>query len=104
MGAVHELHQRLGEIAAAAVTAEGRPVAPVAWECNCLEEVCGACTMLVNGRVRQACTALVDSLLAEKPGQIESADDEVSRAPRPGRQPGADVRRLGTNPGVGARR
>ena len=27
--------------------------------------------MLVNGRVRQACTALVDSLLAEKPGQIE---------------------------------
>ena len=61
----------LEKIAAAGVTADGRKVAPVAWECNCLEEVCGACTMLVNGRVRQACTALVDTLLAERPGQIE---------------------------------
>jgi succinate dehydrogenase / fumarate reductase iron-sulfur subunit len=61
----------LEKIAATARTADGREVAPVAWECNCLEEVCGACTMLVNGRVRQACTALVDRLLAEKPGAIE---------------------------------
>jgi succinate dehydrogenase / fumarate reductase, iron-sulfur subunit len=61
----------LQKIAAQATTAEGRHVAPVAWDCNCLEEVCGACTMLVNGRVRQACTALVDRLLAERPGQIE---------------------------------
>jgi succinate dehydrogenase / fumarate reductase iron-sulfur subunit len=61
----------LEKIAAMGATTDGRPVAPVAWECNCLEEVCGACTMLVNGRVRQACTALVDALLAERPGQIE---------------------------------
>jgi len=61
----------LQQIAAAAVTDEGKPVAPVAWECNCLEEVCGACTMLVNGRVRQACTALVDRLLEQNPRQIE---------------------------------
>ncbi|MCR4413633.1 MAG: succinate dehydrogenase iron-sulfur subunit [Thermoguttaceae bacterium] len=61
----------LQKIAAQARTAEGKPVAPVAWECNCLEEVCGACTMVVNGRVRQACTALVDRLLAERPGEIE---------------------------------
>ena len=27
--------------------------------------------MLINGRVRQACTALVDQLLAERPGEIE---------------------------------
>ena len=54
----------LQKIAEAAATVEGKPVAPVAWECNCLEEVCGACTMLINGRVRQACTALVDQLLA----------------------------------------
>ena len=58
-------------IAANPVTADGRKVAPVAWECNCLEEVCGACTMLVNGRVRQACTALVDHLLADRPAGIE---------------------------------
>jgi len=61
----------LQKIAERATTADGQTVAPVAWECNCLEEVCGACTMLVNGRVRQACTALVDRLLAERPDGIE---------------------------------
>jgi succinate dehydrogenase / fumarate reductase iron-sulfur subunit len=61
----------LQQIAARATTADGRHVAPVAWDSNCLEEVCGACTMLINGRVRQACSALVDRLLAEHPGEIE---------------------------------
>ncbi len=41
-------------------TVEGKDIAPVVWESVCLEEVCGACTMIVNGRVRQACTALID--------------------------------------------
>jgi succinate dehydrogenase / fumarate reductase iron-sulfur subunit len=44
------------------VTRDGKRVAPVVWESNCLEEVCGACTMVVNGRVRQACSALVEHL------------------------------------------
>jgi succinate dehydrogenase / fumarate reductase iron-sulfur subunit len=57
----------LQKIAENAVTVEGENVAPVVWDCNCLEEVCGACTMLINGRVRQACTALVDQLLADSP-------------------------------------
>jgi len=61
----------LQKIAATARTADGREVAPVAWECNCLEEVCGACTQVINGRVRQACTALVDRLLEEDPAGIE---------------------------------
>ncbi|HVA51654.1 MAG TPA: succinate dehydrogenase iron-sulfur subunit [Pirellulales bacterium] len=61
----------LQRVAAQARTSDGKPVPPVAWDCNCLEEVCGACTMLVNGRVRQACTALVDRLLEEEPGEIE---------------------------------
>lgn len=61
----------LQKIAAQGRTAEGRPVAPVAWDCNCLEEVCGACTMVINGKVRQACTALVDRLLEDNPDQIE---------------------------------
>jgi succinate dehydrogenase / fumarate reductase iron-sulfur subunit len=61
----------LQNIAEEATTVEGRQVAPVAWQCNCLEEVCGACTMLINGRVRQACTALVDQLLRDRPGEIE---------------------------------
>ncbi len=61
----------LQKIAAHAQSADGRAVAPVAWECNCLEEVCGACTMLVNGRTRQACTALVDRLLEDNAQEIE---------------------------------
>jgi len=61
----------LQRIAAQAHTADGRDVAPVAWDCNCLEEVCGACTMLINGRTRQACSALVDKLLADQPDEIE---------------------------------
>ena len=61
----------LQRIAATATTTDGRDVAPVAWDCNCLEEVCGACTMVVNGKVRQACTALVDRLLEDEAGAIE---------------------------------
>ena len=52
-------------------TESDEPVAPIAYEANCLEEVCGSCTMLINGRVRQACSALVDRLLEESPGQVE---------------------------------
>jgi succinate dehydrogenase / fumarate reductase iron-sulfur subunit len=44
------------------VTRDGRPTTPVQWDSSCLEEVCGACTMRVNGRPRQSCTALVDQL------------------------------------------
>jgi succinate dehydrogenase / fumarate reductase iron-sulfur subunit len=44
------------------VTADGRPTTPIVWESHCLEEVCGACTMVINGRVRQSCSALVDGL------------------------------------------
>jgi len=61
----------LQRMAARATTVDDHKVAPVAWESNCLEEVCGACTMVVNGQVRQGCTALVDKLLAEHPGEIE---------------------------------
>jgi succinate dehydrogenase / fumarate reductase iron-sulfur subunit len=61
----------LQKIAAQAKTADGKRTTPVAWDCNCLEEVCGACTMVVNGRTRQACSTLVDRLLADQPGEIE---------------------------------
>jgi len=54
--------QRVAELGR---TVEGNAVAPVAWDSNCLEEVCGACTMVINGRVRQACSALVDRLLED---------------------------------------
>jgi succinate dehydrogenase / fumarate reductase, iron-sulfur subunit len=54
----------LMEIRKNPVTAGGERVAPVVWEAVCLEEVCGSCTMIVNGKVRQACTALVDRIAA----------------------------------------
>jgi len=60
----------LQRIAAQATNADGKQVAPVAWDCGCLEEVCGACTMQINGRVRQSCSALVDRLLVENADQI----------------------------------
>ncbi|MDW7673723.1 MAG: succinate dehydrogenase iron-sulfur subunit [Bacillota bacterium] len=44
------------------VNAEGKATTPVVWECNCLEEVCGACTIIVNGEARQACSSLIDKL------------------------------------------
>src|SRR5436853_2079803 len=49
-------------IAAHPVTTDGRHTSPPVWDSGCLEEVCGACTMLINGRTRQSCSALVDKL------------------------------------------
>ncbi len=51
------------------INVRGQRVRPVAWESNCMEEVCGACTMLVNGVPRQACAALIDDL--EQPIVLE---------------------------------
>ena len=48
---------------------KGEAVAPVVWDSNCLEEVCGSCTMVINGKVHQACSALIDKL--EKPITLE---------------------------------
>jgi succinate dehydrogenase / fumarate reductase, iron-sulfur subunit len=50
----------LMEIRRNPVTATGERVTPVVWESVCLEEVCGSCTMIVGGRVRQSCSAMVD--------------------------------------------
>lgn len=53
----------LMEIRKNPVTVDGKKTTPVAWESSCLEEVCGSCTMVVNGKVRQSCAALVDDLV-----------------------------------------
>ncbi|MBB6431085.1 succinate dehydrogenase iron-sulfur subunit [Algisphaera agarilytica] len=55
-------------IAANPTTTDGKDVEPVVWDAGCLEEVCGACTMVINGRARQSCSALVPELLAEANG------------------------------------
>ena len=55
----------LQEIATHPVTTSGEQTTPPVWDCGCLEEVCGACTMVVNGKVRQSCSCLVDELFEE---------------------------------------
>ena len=56
-------------IAARPVTTDGTQTTPPVWDSGCLEEVCGACTMLINGKTRQSCSALVDKL--EQPIALE---------------------------------
>ncbi|TVQ31126.1 MAG: succinate dehydrogenase iron-sulfur subunit [Phycisphaeraceae bacterium] len=48
-------------IAANPVTVDGKRTTPVVWDSGCLEEVCGSCTMVINGRVRQSCSCLIDN-------------------------------------------
>ena len=58
----HNIISMLMEIRRNPVTRQGKRVAPVVFDANCLEEVCGSCTMVINGRVRQGCSQLADSL------------------------------------------
>jgi succinate dehydrogenase / fumarate reductase, iron-sulfur subunit len=59
----------LMEIRRNPVNADGQDTTPVAWDASCLEEVCGACSMVINGKPRQSCTALIDKL--EQPIRLE---------------------------------
>ncbi len=52
----------LQEIQAFPKTCKGKETSPVSFDSACLEEVCGSCTMVINGKVQQACTALVKNL------------------------------------------
>ena len=52
----------LMEIRKHPVNATGQDSTPVTWDMNCLEEVCGACSMVINGKPRQSCSALIDQL------------------------------------------
>src|SRR5437763_6795426 len=52
----------LMDIAADPVTRDGRATTPITYDSNCLEEICGSCAMLINGKATMACSALVDKL------------------------------------------
>lgn len=52
------------------VNSAGKQVTPISWEQGCLEEVCGSCSMLINGKPRQACTALIDALLKDSKNNV----------------------------------
>src|SRR5213080_5427448 len=59
----------LRDIAENPVTRDGKKTTPVSYDSNCLEEICGSCAMLINGKARMACSALVDKL--EQPIRLE---------------------------------
>ncbi|MCE4965529.1 succinate dehydrogenase iron-sulfur subunit [Staphylococcus chromogenes] len=59
----------LMEIRRNPINDKGEKTTPVTWDMNCLEEVCGACSMVINGRARQSCSAIVDQL--EQPIRLE---------------------------------
>ena len=63
------LTSALMEIAANPVTRDGKATTPITYDSSCLEEVCGSCAMLINGRARMACSALLDKL--EQPIKLE---------------------------------
>ena len=44
----------LMEIRRNPVDSKGNQTTPIAWDMNCLEEVCGACSMVINGKPRQS--------------------------------------------------
>lgn len=58
----------LMEIRKNPVTKDGKETSPPVWQMSCLEQVCGICTMVINSKVRQSCSALVDQLLQEVGG------------------------------------
>ena len=59
----------LMEIAANPVDATGKETTPVTYDSNCLEEICGSCAMVINGKARMACSALIDQL--EQPIRVQ---------------------------------
>ena len=59
----------LMDIALNPTTRDGKKTTPITYDSNCLEEICGSCAMLINGKARMACSALVDKL--EQPIKLE---------------------------------
>src|SRR6201985_3847753 len=66
----------LGEIALNPVDVAGKPTTPITYDSNCLEEICGSCAMLINGKATMACSALVDKLT------VPNKDQTIALAPR----------------------
>jgi len=63
------------------VNSDGRSVEPPIWEAACLEEVCGSCSMNINGCVRQACTALIEDIVEPSGGLYEVMLEPMKKFP-----------------------
>src|SRR5699024_7500657 len=58
------------EIRRNSINSKGEKTTPVIWYMNCLAEVCGACSMVINGKSIQYCTVIIDKL--EQPIKLEA--------------------------------
>lgn len=56
------------------VDIDGNSVPRISWECSCLQGMCGACAMVINGRPALACETFVKNLAS-------SAADEITIEP-----------------------
>ncbi|MFO0553663.1 MAG: succinate dehydrogenase iron-sulfur subunit [Polyangiaceae bacterium] len=71
-GPLTTVHACLAHVNEHPVTTDGKVTTPIAFESSCLEEACGACTVLVDGKARQACSAVIGAV-APKGGTITIA-------------------------------
>jgi succinate dehydrogenase / fumarate reductase, iron-sulfur subunit len=71
----------LQQIAAYPTTAGGEKTAPVNYDAACLEEVCGSCTMVINGTARQACSALIDQIREQTGAEAVITIEPMSKFP-----------------------
>lgn len=39
----------------------GMPARKIRWECSCMQKMCGACAMVINGRPALACSEYIDT-------------------------------------------
>jgi succinate dehydrogenase / fumarate reductase iron-sulfur subunit len=66
---VREIHHEEGHTVLAALMERNAEVPPVSVDASCLEEACGSCLMLINGRARLACGTLLEGL-ADREGLV----------------------------------
>lgn len=45
---------------------QGNPATRIRWECSCMQSVCGACAMIINGVPALACTTFADEVNDEE--------------------------------------
>lgn len=45
--------------------ASGKAASKIRWECSCLQKMCGACAMVINGRPALACSEFIDASAAD---------------------------------------
>ena len=48
------------------VNAEGKGTTRIGWECSCLQGICGACAMVIDGKPALACETFVRDMKKEE--------------------------------------